>query len=108
MKQWYVYILRCADNSYYTGITNNPERRLAEHESGLHPTAYTHRRRLVELVYCDGFLSPDDAISVEKQIKGWGRTKKEALINGDFDKLKELAVCMNGTSHKNYKPEEDS
>jgi putative endonuclease len=108
MKQWYVYILRCADKSYYTGITNNTERRLAEHETGLDTTCYTYHRRPVELVYYAGFSSPEAAISVEKQIKGWGRKKKEALIDGDFDKLKELAVCMNETNHKNYKPVKDS
>lgn len=91
MKKYYVYILRCADNTYYTGMTNDPERRLLEHEAGEDVNAYTFSRRPVQLIWYDAFLSPVAAIETEKQIKGWSRRKKEALINGQFDLLPELS-----------------
>ena len=56
---YYTYILRCSDNSYYTGITNNLERRLIEHHKGLNPTCYTFNKRPVELVYQQNFLNPE-------------------------------------------------
>jgi putative endonuclease len=90
-NKYYVYILRCGDGSYYTGVTNDPERRLAEHEEGSDPNAYTYTRRPVELLWYDAFLSPVAAIEVEKQIKGWSRKKKEALIAGNYDLLPELS-----------------
>lgn len=102
MDKWYVYILRCADGSYYTGVTNNPERRLTEHQSGYHKGCYTYARRPVSLVFCEDFQRPETAIDVEKQIKGWSRKKKEALIAEEFNLLKELAKCRNQTSHEFY------
>uniref|UniRef100_A0A832D1I1 GIY-YIG nuclease family protein n=1 Tax=Ignavibacterium album TaxID=591197 RepID=A0A832D1I1_9BACT len=90
MKDYYVYILKCADNSYYTGVTNNLERRIYEHNSG-EIDGYTSSRRPVELVYSERFSDINDAIRFEKQIKGWSRKKKEALIKRDFDLLVELA-----------------
>ncbi|RYF73180.1 MAG: GIY-YIG nuclease family protein [Cytophagaceae bacterium] len=97
MKKYYVYILRCADGSYYTGVTNDPERRLAEHQEGTDVQTYTHTRRPVTLMWYDAFQSPMAAIEVEKQIKGWNRRKKEALIAGQFDLLTELATCTNSS-----------
>ena len=91
MKQYFVYILLCSDNSYYTGITNNIERRLYEHESGLDPRAYTYKRRPVKLVFQEMFNDIHQAIAFEKQIKGWKRAKKEAIINGNWDLLPELS-----------------
>ncbi|NBC84255.1 MAG: GIY-YIG nuclease family protein [Bacteroidetes bacterium] len=102
MKYFNVYILKCADGTYYTGVTNSIERRLAEHIEGYDPNAYTFHRRPVELVFCESCISPHEAIDLEKQIKGWSRKKKEALIERNWYKLKELAVCKNLTSHKNY------
>ena len=87
---YYVYILRCADESYYTGLTTNLEIRLAQHQSGELP-GYTKSRRPVQLVFSDEFSSMDDAIGRERQIKGWPRAKKEALIAGDWDRLAELS-----------------
>lgn len=95
MNLFYVYILRCADNSYYTGITNNLERRLQEHINGLDPKAYTFFRRPVELVYREIFNDPEQAIAWEKQVKGWNRKKKEAVIAGEWDVLPELAKSKN-------------
>ncbi|MGZ3874801.1 MAG: GIY-YIG nuclease family protein [Mucilaginibacter sp.] len=91
MKQYYVYILLCSDNSYYTGVTNNPERRLYEHEHGLDPSSYTCKRRPVTLVFHEMFNDIVQAIAFEKQIKGWKRAKKEAIIKGDWHLLPELS-----------------
>lgn len=99
----YVYILKCNNNSYYTGVTSNLEQRLNEHESGINTGCYTHKRRPLELVFFEKFATPMAAIQFEKKIKGWTRAKKEALIASNWDKLHELARCMNSTSHKNFK-----
>ncbi len=96
----YVYIVKCADQSYYTGVTNNIERRIAEHNSGEDENSYIYHRRPVELVFCEMLINANEAIELEKQIKGWTRKKKEALIQRNWKRLKELAVCKNSTSHK--------
>ena len=90
MTYW-VYILKCSDNSYYTGVTNNLERRISEHELGEDIKAYTYKRRPVKLVYYEEFNEILDAIDAEKQIKGWRREKKEALIKDQYEKLPELS-----------------
>lgn len=101
MKLMYVYILKCADNSYYTGVSNDPDWRLQQHNDGNDPKAYTHSRRPVELVFCERFYNPNDAIAFEKQVKGWSRKKKEALINNKWDDLPKLSICVNDSSSKN-------
>ena len=88
---YFVYILHCSDNSYYTGMTNDYERRLEEHHSGLNPSCYTYTRRPLTLLYCEEYQSVYDAINREKQIKGWSKKKKEALIRGDFTELQLIA-----------------
>jgi putative endonuclease len=98
MKTYYVYILECSDGSYYTGVTNNIDTRLAQHKSGENKHAYTYSRRPVKIVYCTSFNDINQAISFEKQIKGWNRRKKEALINNDIDRLKEFSKSYNGSS----------
>ncbi|HUR40168.1 MAG TPA: GIY-YIG nuclease family protein [Verrucomicrobiae bacterium] len=80
---FYVYILHCADGSYYTGHTDNLEKRIAEHESGLLP-GYTHDRRPVTLAYSATFQTRENALAAEFQIKRWNRAKKAALIRGDW------------------------
>ncbi|GAB3232329.1 GIY-YIG nuclease family protein [Algoriphagus aestuariicola] len=102
MKAYFVYILECSDSSYYTGVTNNLTRRLDEHQSGLDPYCYTYPRRPIEMVFVQEFQEIKAAISFEKQLKGWSRKKKEAVINGDWNKLKSLAECRNATSHTNF------
>ncbi|WP_310378286.1 GIY-YIG nuclease family protein [Flavobacterium sp.] len=87
MKFYYVYIVKCSDSTYYTGITNSIDRRLFEHNSGKNPDSYTFTRRPVQLVWFETFSDPTQAIMIEKKIKGWSRRKKEALINEDWDKL---------------------
>jgi putative endonuclease len=91
MKTYFVYIVKCKDESFYTGITNNLERRLYEHNVGLHKEAYTYLRRPVELVWVEAFTEPTQAIMVEKQIKGWSRRKKQALIDADWEKLMQFS-----------------
>jgi len=86
----YVYVLKCSDGSYYTGVTNDIERRLAEHQSG-EIKGYTSLRLPVELVWCSEDVDIATAIAGEKQIKGWRRAKKEALIRGDYEALVELS-----------------
>jgi putative endonuclease len=102
MKLYYVYILQCVDGSYYTGITNDVERRLNEHNEGLDKKAYTYRRRPVEVVYREVFNEVLQAIAWEKKLKGWSRVKKQAVIKGEWDVLPELAECKNWSSHQIY------
>jgi predicted GIY-YIG superfamily endonuclease len=87
----YLYILRCADGSYYVGTTiGSLDRRIAEHQAGAFG-GYTSLRRPVTLVYHQHFPRLDDAAAAERQVKGWRRDKKEALIRGDFALLPALA-----------------
>lgn len=92
MNQYFVYILLCNDNSYYTGVTNDLERRLYEHENGIDPGSYTCKRRPVKLVFHERFNDVIQAIAFEKQVKGWNRKKKEAIINGNWHLLPELSI----------------
>jgi putative endonuclease len=91
MKESYVYILKCADNTYYTGVTSNLSKRFEEHQNGIHKNSYTFKRRPVELVFYAEFTDINNAIEKEKQIKKWSKAKKEALINGKYDSLVNLA-----------------
>lgn len=88
---WYVYILRCADGSYYTGVTNDPDRRVTEHNAATDSKSYTFSRRPVQLVWSYQCYDPTHAIELEKQIKGWSRKKKEALIEGRWNDLPALS-----------------
>ncbi|MBE99853.1 MAG: hypothetical protein CMP77_07715 [Flavobacterium sp.] len=103
MKFYYVYILRCFDGTFYTGITNNVEARLNQHNAGLNPESYTYTRRPVNLEYIQEFTDPAQAIAFEKKFKKWSKAKKEALIKNDFDAIQALAECRNA-SHSKYKP----
>ncbi len=89
MSFW-AYILRCSDGSYYTGHTDELEARVGAHQSGL-IEGYTQKRRPVELVWSQEFAERDEAFRVERQIKGWSRAKKEALIRGDWEGVGYLA-----------------
>ena len=86
---FYAYLLRCSDGSYYAGHTDNLEARVYA-QNGVFP-GYTSKRRPVELIWCQDFPTRDEAFAAERQIKGWSRAKKEALIQGDWDRLKALA-----------------
>ena len=103
MKQYFVYILKCSDNSYYTGMTNNIERRLLEHQNGINKECYTFGKRPLDLVFYTEFNEVQQAIAFEKQVKGWSRKKKEAIINDKWEDLKKLSVCQNDSNSENYK-----
>jgi len=103
MFSYHVYILKCSDDSYYTGITNNLERRFNEHNLGLKKDSYTHSRRPLILEFSQEFNDVLQAINFEKKIKGWTRAKKKALIDGDYDLLVLLSQCKNESHFKNKK-----
>ena len=86
----WMYILECCDGSYYVGSTKNLERRLYEHQEGL-GARYTTRRLPVKLVYCEEYDRVSEAYYREKQVQGWRRAKREALINGNPELLPALA-----------------
>ena len=88
----FVYMLRCRDRSYYVGSATGTDltKRIAEHQSGAH-AGYTFSRRPVELVWSEYFDRISDAIAAERQIKGWSRAKKEALIERNWDALRHFA-----------------
>jgi len=85
-----MYILLCSNGQYYTGSTNNLERRLTEHQNG-EGANFTKKHLPVELLYFEEFQRIDKAFYREKQIQGWSRKKKEALINGQTNELPKLA-----------------
>jgi putative endonuclease len=87
-----IYILRCSDGSYYTGITRRSiQARVNEHALGLHG-GYTFTRRPVTLVHAESYERLDEAIAAERRIKGWSRAKKEAYIRVDFETLTALSL----------------
>jgi putative endonuclease len=96
MKTMYVYLLKCSDDTFYTGVTNNLERRIIEHNSGISEESYTKSRRPLQLVFYVAFNDPNTAISYEKKIKKWSKSKKQALVDSKFESLPEL-------SKKNFK-----
>ncbi|HEY2476412.1 MAG TPA: GIY-YIG nuclease family protein [Candidatus Cybelea sp.] len=100
MKTYYVYMLLCADRSFYIGITNDAEARVAQHQIGHDPTCYTFKRRPVKLVHCSEFREATDAIAWEKHLKGWSRAKKVAFISGNWPLLHDLARCTNSTGSR--------
>lgn len=89
MSFW-VYILRCVDNSYYTGHTDNLDKRIVEHETG-EIEGYTSTRLPVTLVFADEFPTREEALAGERRIKGWSRKKKEAMMRGDWAEVSRLA-----------------
>ena len=88
---YFVYILECSDGSFYTGFTDNVEIRVHEHQIGKYPNSYTFTRRPVILKFYYGFPDKESALAFERQVKGWRREKKLALIEGRWDDLPELS-----------------
>lgn len=95
----HMYILECADGSYYTGSTIDLERRLWQHQNGLGAN-HTAKRLPVKLVYCEFFEHVADAFRREKQVQGWTRQKKEALMAGERNMLHQFAECQNDSHFK--------
>lgn len=87
---FHAYMLRCSDGSYYAGHTDDLDARISAHQSGLLP-GYTRKRRPVLLVWHQEFAERDEAFAAERQIKGWSRAKKEALIRLDWDAIQLLS-----------------
>ncbi len=93
-----IYILECADGSYYTGITRRSvEERVSGHAQGLIPECYTFTRRPVKLMFSEHYERIDEAVAAERRIKGWSRAKKEAYMRGDFATL--TASAKRGGEH---------
>ena len=90
MKKGYLYILRCANGQYYTGSTTDLAKRLAQHHQG-EAANFTRRHRPVELVYAEELAGIEEAFAREKQVQGWSRQKKEALIRGRYGTLPRLS-----------------
>ena len=91
MQPFWVYMLRCADGSYYTGHTDNLDLRIAQHAAGAITSCYTYSRRPVTLVFSQDFSTREEALASERQIKGWSRRKKEAMMRGDWAEVARLA-----------------
>lgn len=87
---FWVYILRCADGSYYTGHTDNLNQRIGEHQTGRYP-GYTADRLPVELAWTQECTTREEALTAELQIKGWSRKKKEAMMRSDWESVSLLA-----------------
>ena len=98
MSGAWVYILECADKSFYTGLTkqNDPVARVWEHNNRIYKDAYTATRLPVKLDYTEHFESITDAIETERKIKGWSRAKKIAMINGDWQRVVDLSKRRGG------------
>jgi tRNA/rRNA methyltransferase len=88
--EYHTYLLRCSDGKYYVGHTDNLEQRIAQHQSG-ESAGFTQTRRPVQLIWAEQFSDREQAFAVERQLKGWGRAKKEALVAGDWDAVRALA-----------------
>jgi len=88
---FWIYILKCSDGSYYTGHTDDLDRRIAQHLKGELSTCYTFSRLPLELVFSQEFPTREEALASEQQIKGWSRKKKEAMIRGDWAEVSRLA-----------------
>jgi len=84
-------MVECSDNSFYTGVTNDLDNRIIQHNSGKNVNSYTFYRRPVKLKWFETFTNPDEAFKIEKQLKGWSRKKKIALIDEDWEKLVEYS-----------------
>lgn len=96
----YTYILECATGFYYTGSTKNLAKRFLEHQAG-QGANFTIKYLPVKLIYLEEFDRIDKAFYREKQLQGWSRKKKEALITGNLKILHRLAECQNDTHFKN-------
>ena len=92
MKTASVYVLLCSDKTLYTGVTSDLDERIYQHQEGLFP-GYTHSRRPLTLLWNSEEMDIQDAILLEKQLKGWSRAKKLAFIQGDIPALINLSVA---------------
>jgi putative endonuclease len=98
-----VYILRCSDGTYYTGLTKDLEFRVQEHEIGAHPESYTFSRRPIKLEWSVVTKSYQEAFQWEHRIKGWSRAKKKALIQGDIEGIHKIIKSERKKKEQNKK-----
>lgn len=98
MKSYFVYMVFCTDGTYYVGVTNDAERRIAEHNVGIDPDCYTYSRRPVVRVWSQEYSEILQAIDAEKKLKGWSHAKKSALARGDWKLIQALSKS------KDYRP----
>ena len=99
---FYVYLLHCADNSFYVGSTTDISRRITEHENGVDRKAYTFSRRPVSLAWVGEFQTHDEAFCFERQVKGWSHAKKAALVKEDWEAIHQI-VREERTSRERWK-----
>lgn len=97
----YMYILKCPNGKYYVGSTINLELRFSQHQTG-NGAVFTKKNLPIELVYYEIYPRIDEAFAREKQIQGWRKSKKEALIQNRPEELPLLSVCNNRTSHQYF------
>lgn len=102
---FWVYMLRCADGSYYTGHTDDLEKRIGQHTTGAITGCYTFKRRPLELVFSQEFPTREEALASEIQIKGWSRKKKEAMMRGDWAEVSRLARAAKAVQKSSFCPE---
>ena len=102
MKSGFVYMLRCFDGAFYVGVTHDADRRFAQHCEGVDPACYTFHRRPLRIAYIGAFPCMLDAITFEKQPKGWSHRKKRAFAEGQWSDLKRYARGPN--RHQNPPP----
>lgn len=98
-----IYILKCSDGTYYTGLKKDLGARVREHQIGAHFDSYTFGRRPVELVWNEVVESYQEAFQWEHQIKGWSRRKKEALISGDIEGIHDIVKAERKRREQNKK-----
>ena len=103
---FWVYIVKCADNSYYTGHTDNLEQRIAQHQQKYFPNCYTATRLPITLAFSQPFPTRVEALAAEQQIKGWSRKKKEAMMRGDWQEVSRLAKAHTSISPVRAEPVE--
>lgn len=103
MSFW-VYILLCADGSYYTGHTDNLDKCIQEHHMGWISKCYTFQRRPLQLVFSEEFQTREEALASEKQIKGWSRKKKEAMMKGNWAEVSRLARSAHPKGTSSVRP----
>ncbi len=96
-----MYILECSNGHYYTGSTKDLEKRMHEHWNG-EGSNFTRKNSTVKLVYFEEYSRIEEAFRREKQVQGWSRKKKKALIQRNFDELHRLSGCRNDSHFRNY------
>ncbi len=100
---YYVFILRCKDGRFFTGITTDLKKEIERHQNGVNRKNYTFYRRPVVLEWYQTFHNEEQALAIKKKLTGWSGQKKEAFLQKNFEHIQTLAECRNATHHK-YKP----